>query len=534
VKNRYTYILLLVYLFSIKSNAQLSYDISNTLRYGNGDRSISNTKSQFKYFENLTDFRLNLPYNITIGARVLYDNPPETGFTYKGLKRRFVEINDDNYQVRIGDFSQLYGRGLALNLFETRSLGYDTWMDGLKGKYIFNEFSFSGVAGKLRFRDSLEFKREENYTLYGGTIEFDPIKNFKMGLTYIYAEGEFSLIPKNVTAKANIPSVYFSYDSKNISFLMDYSYKNTTGLSQKILSEGRGLYSSISYTESGIGITLDYKNYSYDERDPYERNDFTRTTRMLPFQNAPIAVKEHSYTLLTRAIHEVDFNDELGLQLETFFAPGENSFINLNASISSRHSWWKFSSADFRFQKTDVQNIFPGFSSKYSPYYELFAEFEYSFEEHTSIKLAAAKRSKTFYDEFFEGKNNHIIHSVVIPFHLKHSINSWLAFETDYQIEFVNDNYNTAQPEFSNHLINLIAIISQNMTLSFRYEITTNRYETSGRRVWPSIEVGWRINQNISTVVSYGKDRGGQICSNGVCRFILPFEGVRFLLLTNL
>jgi hypothetical protein len=533
MRHKYYFILVLIILLSEKDLAQVSFDISNTMRYGNGERSLGNSKSQFKYFENLTDLRLNFPYNISVGARALYDNPPETGFAYKGLKRRFIEITDDNYHVRVGDFSQLYGRGLALNLFETRSLGYDTWMDGLKGKYSFNNFTFSGIAGKLNFRDSIEFKREENYTLYGGGIEFNPIRNLKIGFAYIHAEGEFLLIPQNITVKAEIPSVYFSYNSKNISFLMDYSYKNTTGITDKLNSDGRGLYSSLSYSESGLGITLDYKNYSYDERDPYERNDFTRITRMLPFQNPPIVIKEHSYTLLTRAIHEVDFNDELGFQLEAFLTPFENSFINLNASISSRHSWWKFSAADFRFIKTDVKNILPSFSSKYSPYYELFAEFEYSFEEHTSIKIAAAKRSKTFYDEFYDGKNNHVIHSTVIPLQLKHSINSWLAFETDYQVEFVNDNYNTAQPEFSNHLLNLITVISQNMTLGFRYEVSTNRVETSGRRVWPSYEVGWRINQNISAVVSYGKDRGGQICSKGVCRYILPFEGVRFLLLTN-
>lgn len=533
MKHIFYYIFVLVFLLTIKSQAQFSYNISNTLRYGNGERSLSNLMNKFEYFENLADLRLNLLYNISVGVRALYDNPPETGFTYKGLKRRYVEITDDNYHVRLGDFSQLYGRGLALNLFEARSLGYDTWMDGLKSKYSFKNFTFSGIAGRLNFRDSIEIKREENYTLYGGGVEFASIKNLKVGLAYIYAEGDFSLIPQNISVKAEIPSLYFSYNSKNISFLFDYSYKSTTGISEKINSFGKGLYSSFSYYEAGLGITLDYKNYSYDERDPYERNDFTRTTRMLPFQNPPIAIKEHSYTLLTRSIHEVDFNDELGIQLEVFFTPFENSFLNINGSISSRHSLWKYSAADFRFIKTKVQNIFPSFSNKYSPYYELFAEFEYSFQEHTSIKVAAAKRSKIFYDEFFEGRNNHVIHSTVIPLQLKHSINSWLAFETDYQVEFVNDNYNTAQPEYGNHLLNLTSIISHDLTLGFRYEISTNRHETSGRRVWLSYEVGWRMSQNISTVVSYGKDRGGQICSNGVCRYILPFEGVRFLFLTN-
>jgi len=513
--------------------AQISYNISNTLRYGNGERAIGTTKGEFRYFENLTDIRLSLPYKITIGARALYDNPPEIGFVDKGLKRRFIELSSDNYLIRLGNFSELYGRGLALNLFENRSLGYDTWMDGVRGKYSFDNFNFSAIAGKLNFKDSIEIKRKEDYTIFGGGIEYNPLSNIKLGLAYIYSKALFNVLPKGIEITANTPSFYLSYDSKNISFLFDYSFKDSRQLNDNVYSKGRGIYTSISYTQPGIGITLDYKNYAFDERDPFERNDFTRPSRMLPFQNPPIVLKEHSYTLFTRAIHEVDFNDELGFQLEVFLTPSENSFLTMNASFASRHSRWELMNG-FEFKKMDERKIIPGFSNAYSPYYEMFAELEYEFSDNTSCKIAAAKRSKILANEFSPGSNDHVIHSTILPFQLKKKINSWLSFETDYQIEFVNDNYNTSQQKFNNQLFSLIGIFVQDYTLTFRYEFTTNNYEVSKKRVWSAVEVGGRVNQNISFVIAYGSERGGQICSNGVCRYIIPFNGLRLQILTNL
>ncbi|MEW6194930.1 MAG: DUF6029 family protein [Bacteroidota bacterium] len=512
-------------------NGQVSYSISNYLRYGNGDRSFGNFKGNFKYFENLTDMKIFLPYNITIGGRLLYDNPPEVGLTYKGLKRRFIEYSGDELYIRAGNFSELYGRGLALNLFESRGLGFDSWMDGINLNYRKENFSFSAIAGVLEYKDSIEIKRNEDYKIYGGNFEIDPIDNFKIGLTYIYSEADFDLIPVDRKIKVNLPSLNLSINEDNFSFLFDYAYKSMSNFNDNNKSYGYGIYSSISYNTEGFGVTLDYKNYRFDLRDPFERNDITRTTRFLPFQNAPIVLKEHSYTLLTRAIHEVDFNDELGLQVEIFYTPSETTTINFNSSIASRHGNYLFDQNSFSFSRLEFINVLPSLSKKYSPYYELFGEVEQSLNEKTIVKVAAALRSKILSDEFFSGTNNHEISSIIFPFQLKHVFSDPYSAEFDYQYESVKDNFNAEQTEYSNHLFGLINVIDTKINVTFRYEFSTNRFDVSGKRYWSAIELGYRLNQNLSAAVSYGKEKGGQICSNGVCRYILPFEGLRISIL---
>jgi hypothetical protein len=509
--------------------------VSNTLRYGNGKRSLGIISEDFKYFENLTDVRIQLPENFTAGFRLLYDIPPEVGLEFKGIKRRFIEYDGSNFYARLGDFSQLYGRGLALNLFENRGLGYDTWMDGVNAKYMNDYFNVSIVYGTLDFKDSIVIARDEIHKLRGGTIEVTPISDMSVGLTYVYSRSSLKLFGESKELEINLPSIYVNYSFSDFTFLFDYANKETKNKSDKQTSSGAAYYSALSFNKDGLGIALDYKNYFFDERDPFEKNDITRTTRMMPFQNPPIVMKEHSYTLLTRAIHEVDFNDETGLQLEIFKTLNENVELNFNGSISSRHSFYIFDQNLFTFSKQERSSDFlPSFSKEYSPYWELFGEVVYYFSETTYMKLALARRNKVFYDEIFGGLNNHIIKSTILPLQINHTFSSIYSFEGQVEYEQVFDNFNVQQKYFNNFLLTLINTFASRLTISIRYESTNNRFDVSERTDWITFETGFRITQGNTVVASYGRERGGQVCSNGVCRYIQPFEGFRFSLITNI
>ena len=528
------HIIAFILLFNGINFAQVYPSISNVLRYGTGQRSIATYKGKFEYFENLTDLKISFPKNITAGIRFLYDSPPEIGTPFKGLKRRFVEYRDDNIYLRVGNFSELYGRGTAINLFESRGIGYDTWMDGLSAKYSSKYFNVSLVGGSLDFRDSVELSRKEYYDIRGGNVEIVPSDFLSAGFSFIHAKGNFKLLPADKQIEANIPSFYLTTNLRNLSFLVDYSYKRTREMATNKIYGGYGLYSSLSYNFDKAGITIDYKNYLYDEEDPFTRNDISRTMRMLPFQNPPIVMKEQSYTLLTRAIHKIDFNDEVGLQLEVFYSINENTSLDFNASLASRHNLFLYDNNAFSFSKLNRNgNFLPSLNEKYSPYYELFTEVEHFLAGRSSFKIAAATRSMTLYIEFTGGENNHIMRSTVFPFQIKHTFNDSYSFEIEYEYESVYDNYNN-QSRYYNQLISFINSFFSKFTITVRYEFTNNHYDLSGRRNWETIECGLRINQNHSVTISYGKERGGQICSNGVCRYLQPFEGFRFNLISNI
>lgn len=526
-------ILILVIIFSQVSIAQIQTSVTNYFRYGNGKQYISGTNQKFIYRENLTDAKFRLPYDFSVGVRFLYDDPPEVGQSFTGISRRFLEYKKDNLSIRVGNFSELYGKGLALNLFENRGLAYDTWADGLKANYKFDDFNLSMIYGKVEFKDSINFWRQEDYTLVGGNVEYKFDNILKLGFSYIDAEGKFPENEEVASIRAEVPEVYLGLSYADFNLFFDWSQKWTSIL-EGTSSTGNGLYSSLSYNTSGFGIVIDYKNYKFDQQDPFSRDDYSRVSRMLPFQNPPIVMKEHSYVFLSRSIHQVDFNDEVGYQVEIFYTPIDDTYLNLNASLASKHNSYNYNQDDFDFTLVERENnFFPSAQDEYSPFWEFFLEAEHYLNAYTSFNIGFARRSKSLYSEFTGDAGTHKILSTVIPFLIQHTFNETVSSQLQYEFEAVSDNYATSQPEFKNHFISLLANLYSKLSLNVRYEFTSNEFDPSGRKDWYTFEAGYRISPSHNLTVSYGRERGGQICSNGVCRYVLPFEGFKFSLLSS-
>ena len=53
-------------------------------------------------------------------------------------------------------------------------------------------------------------------------------------------------------------------------------------------------------------------------------------------------------------------------------------------------------------------------------------------------------------------------------------------------------------------------------------EMLGNLWDTS--LTWANIEISYNISSNYRLTVMYGSQRGGVLCSNGVCRYVQPFE----------
>ncbi len=525
------------FLFLVTSTfifAQITPSVSNLLRYGNGLQNLGNNNKEFEYFENLTDVRIALPKQINIGFRLLYDNPPEVGDNFQGISRRFIEYKNKGLYLRVGNSSELYGRGLVLNLFENRGLAYDTWIDGIKASYKYSNLKASLIAGTINYRDSINIVRYEKYKLRGGNIEYK-IKGFgKIGTSFISSE---AIIPQSTSskiAKIELPELYFDINYKTIDFHFGWANKWVNTPVDYKSSKGNGIYSSISYAGTHLGITIDYKNYKFDLQNPFLKNDVTRTTKFQPFQNPPIVMKEHSYTLLTRALHVVDFNDEVGFQFDAIYSINEDINFSLNMSLASSHRSYIYNNTDFTFNIDNSNNFFPSTKINFSPYYEIFIEGEYYFNFNTVLRLGIVKREKTFYNDFTGSAGSHTITSFVIPMQFQHPFTNYLSSTFQYEFETVNDNFNTGQEIYNNHFVTLIASIYNKLTFSVRYEFTTNNFDPSNRKNWLVGELGYRISGSNLVTLSYGRERGGQICSNGICRYILPFKGFRFSLQTNI
>src|SRR5438876_9976534 len=94
---------------------------SNLLRYGKGKQVTLTDTTTKQYFEETADVRLFVG-DFLFGVRYEFDDPIEYGASIKGISRRFVEFNKDQFLVRAGNYYELFERGLTLNAFENRPL----------------------------------------------------------------------------------------------------------------------------------------------------------------------------------------------------------------------------------------------------------------------------------------------------------------------------------------------------------------------------------------------------------------------------
>lgn len=520
----------------------LSYSIFNSLRAGTGKENWGEGGfvglQNKKYFDYYTDAKVYYN-NFNAGFRYEYVNPPEYGIKQNRLARRFVEYSNSGFTARLGNSFSLFERGLTLNLFENRSLAYHTNLDGVKLNYLSNNVKATAVYGKINFVEpSTVFYGEprlEDYLINAFSLEYKLLNSFSFGGSYVASENQFPALVNPLDkekSKTFLPELFLRYRNNSLDVLLNYAHKTT--LWQNKNHYGSGLYASISYLGEGLGISFEYKDYRFDVVDPITESDGFRTTRMLPFQNPPTVHKEHSFTLLTRYPHTVNFNDEVGFQFDMFYSINEQTSLNVNFSASSRHFVYELDKKSFQFlKKKNKSSWIPSFTDNYSPFNELHLELEHFLERRESLfRFGFNYRSEITYSPFLETNFIQPQKQVTTPIFLQYlfedNFSIKVSSENQWVLKYPKTNY------FYNQLVSLQAGLYKNYNIGGRIEFTTSEDEPNGEKIWLVIEGGFRINTNHIVTIAYGNERGGQVCSNGLCRQVLPFKGLRFSLISNI
>ncbi len=296
---------------------------------------------------------------------------------------------------------------------------------------------------------------------------------------------------------------------------------------------GDGLYGSVSYTRPGLGVLFEYKNYRFDLVTPNERSS-TRPTKALPIQQPPTLIKEHNTTLLSRFPHVVDFNDEVGYQLEAFYSPKDNLTFNLNLSLSSRH--YDYFDADpsplTRYERIERSMSFlPSVKDPLSPYWEAFLDAEYYYGDNVKFKLGVARKTSVVYNIVDPG-NSDIVRTFTIPIEVTYDFLKKYSVHLITELQKVFNSVRT-DPRFYNVLTSIAISRSPDLIAAYNLEVSTDKEDPSGEKVWNQAEVTYKISSANAVIVSYGTERGGLKCSSGICRYVQPFHGFRLTVINN-
>ena len=527
--------------------AQVEYSNNLNIRYGEGDNNYTYEEIYFNtgIILNRPDDRFEALFSLELS------DPPEIGLKEEGIREFLLGYYNKNLSIELGDFYQTWGRGLILNQTDYQHLDFNTSATGLSVGYEKDYISLNVIAGETNPRKSTTFlgdydPRVPNYilkqTLYGSDLSIESPES-TMGLSILFTEEEEAPI------SSVIGGIRFEKPYDNGDFFLSFISKRSkldTVDSGSETDKGNGLYFSNTNYIKDWALTSNYRRYRIDVKDPSMRdNILSNYGQALDVQRSPTGYYQHSFKLLSRNSKQVNLNDEIGLELELIGPIDENRTLLVNYTKSSSTKGWHNEFGYWEPEPLTTTNgnsnsLFPSSDKDSYPFDEIFIELNGYNKAHTlfyrvgfdyfSDTFAVLANSNT--SESFE-----VNKAITFPFMVNVILNDLWSIEVQLELQRAKKGFEVTTNDESSFVSLLSEKYQDNIFLGFTvnhapWSLTvatesTNSDESLSNfdsNTWNSVALTYRIKSDNILEVFYGSIRGGLDCTNGVCRYIQPFE----------
>ena len=527
--------------------AQVEYSNNLNIRYGEGDNNYTYEEIYFNtgIILNRPDDRFEALFSLELS------DPPEIGLKEEGIREFLLGYYNKNLSIELGDFYQTWGRGLILNQTDYQHLDFNTSATGLSVGYEKDYISLNVIAGETNPRKSTTFlgdydPRVPNYilkqTLYGSDLSIESPES-TMGLSILFTEEEEAPI------SSVIGGIRFEKPYDNGDFFLSFISKRSKFDivdSGSETDKGNGLYFSNTNYIKDWALTSNYRRYRIDVKDPSMRdNILSNYGQALDVQRSPTGYYQHSFKLLSRNSKQVNLNDEIGLELELIGPIDENRTLLLNYTKSSSTKGWHNEFGYWEPEPLTTTNgnsnsLFPSSDKDSYPFDEIFIELNGYNKDHTlfyrvgfdyfSDTFAVLANSNT--SESFE-----VNKAITFPFMVNVILNDLWSIEVQLELQRAKKGFEVTTNDESSFVSLLSEKYQDNIFLGFTvnhapWSLTvatesTNSDESLSNfdsNTWNSVALTYRIKSDNILEVFYGSIRGGLDCTNGVCRYIQPFE----------
>jgi len=454
---------------------------------------------------NLYD-QLNIRYNqenFTLGLRSeIYQI--NTAAEYTTISQKFVRYRSDDLYIQVGNFNEIFGKGLLLRTFEIPGSIYEVYgqrygfykdIEGLSVRYQNKYISAKFLYGRPLDRSlppSFGKRERRPILVYGSEIDLLTMESIIPGIIYLKssADNEISGSPDE--------DEYFGLNldgqvSDNIQLYTEYAAKGNGFDGNNIFNDSQGFYTSASIGLDRVYITGEYKYY----------NNFT-----LVYNDPPPALREHSFVLLNRSTHVTNLANERGYQLELLLNLNNSNTITINHARGSN----------------DIANS----DKSYQSYY---VDLSYYFMEQNLLK--------TFFDystDESEFQDNRFTAGAL----LESPVSDLWSLSGEIQYQQYDHNlplspiFGNLDQNIKNIFFSFVLDYSPTFSIGTAVELSNDNRETdpnlTGRPEvfisWPSLNMSYQYNQQNTISLFCGKRRGGNACTGGICYQVLPFDGL--------
>ena len=399
------------------------------------------------------------------------------------IARRYAEYHDGIFGVRAGTYYASFGRGLVLRAMEDTDVRVDRDIDGIYGAVGWKKLRGQALFGRPRSDRS----SNRTNTLAGADAEVEALPGLFLGGAYLRQDARNNATDEDLeklgqpaleecaAGRVNwvhgLLEVYLE-GARRMPRAADDPRGGWTWTSAK---DGHAWYGSVTAGVPGYSVFLegkDYLRYDVDYATPPPAN-----TAGQPLNGA---IDERGGAVALTASPRDDLTIEAaGSYAEGRDEPGQRS----DALGSIRKDWWGQGALKLGGEWIKEEELGSHVLREHAG---PMVDVSYYLTEQTSVSLHGTFFSWT---NRFRGTESQ----------------DYTEISTDFTISLGS---------------------SRTATLSF-IKATEEVAEFAGDDEWTNVQFTWGFGHNHDLKIKIGQERGGIVCSSGICIYESPFTGVR-------
>ena len=459
---------------------------------------------------------------------------------------KYVQWEDANWGVRLGDIYDQFGSGLIFRAYEDRALGFNNSLAGGRAYYNFNNMvNVKVIAGLPRLYDV-----RSKSAIWGGdlSLSISDMAGWYDGVVAL--EGSYvGRYQKDASVKFPVENGMFKGVEDDVinmvSGRLNFEYAGFSLRGEYVAKLNEDIYNPTKDAAKGNAVTLDlgYNIGRFSASASFRRmENMTTFIEYRPMgigggnsmNYVPLLTRQHTYSLANLNPYRgssVHTGGEVGGQIDLYY-----SLRNPKA----RGKYWNFHANFSMFNSLDHYNPMAGGDMEGR---NVWIDFNFDVERQWNKQVKS-----TFFYSFqrwdeeinhYDGAHAHycashiFVGDVTYKINKKHSMRFELQYlaSNDYEGDWVaaTIEYNLA-PKFSFYVSDMWNCEKMQDGAYGNYYMNINTYEYD-HELLHYYQVGAGFTHNsLRAQLSYGRNRAGYVCSGGVCRFQPAYTGVNLAL----
>ena len=521
---------------SYESYSAYYLDDSKTGDFSYEDRFRSNNYLNLKY---------NIGYNWNFELQIESYLPTallnySPNFKDTGISTFKIEYNKKDLNISLGNFYEQFGSGMILRSWEDRSLGINNSIRGLNVKYRINDkINFTTLIGNQK----KGFKYSKGY-IVGFDSEFDLSKILKNNSTFLLG---ISYVGRNdQKTKSDFYDEMTNLYSARIDYSSSYFYSNIElvnksknpivifgSVSNTFIKDGSAILFNSGFFKDGLGLDFTFRRLEnmslFSEKEAYGNLYNESIVNYLP-----AITKQHDYSLTNLYVYAAQPNvsfqsnnltkaGEIGIQTDLYYFIEQETFLGgkYGTNLAINASVWNNLDGTYDFSNQSYETDLLSFGEKY------FSEISFEIRKKWSPKFDnILLYVNQYYNKRLVEETTSEVKSNIFVLENTYKINDNKSLRLELQHLSTKDdtkNWSAFGLEY-----NLSSAVSLYVTDLYNYQNPVKEKKIHYYNFGGSYSKG--INRY---TINYGRQRGGLVCTGGICRYVPESTGLSFSITTS-